>query len=426
MDLWLVKIGEIGLKKGNRAFFERILKQNIQKLFRSALGHSAEPRVTVRSGRYYVETMAGETDVAAILSRIPGIVAFSKAERVEKSMEALVAASVETARRCLNEGMGTRFKFEIRRTDKSLPLDSYGYARELGSAVGEALPELSVDVRNPDFTLKVELREQAYIYGRQHRGVGGLQVGTGGRGLLLPSGGIDSPVAGFLMAKRGVSLRAVHFHTPPFTSAESHEKVVRLAGILGTWCGGIVLHSIPFTDCQVAINRAVDPSATTLHSRACMMQIADRLARKHRCGALITGEALGQVASQTMESLGFTDRASVLPVFRPLLGMDKEDIIRQSRAIGTYDTAIEPFDDCCTIFSPERPLTRPNAEETWAAHDGIEGLDELMNEAIAASRLVRIDPSGRVQADALDPPSEEDPFESPLEEEDDPLRESLT
>ncbi len=399
-DLWLIKIGEITLKKGNRAYFERMLRENIRKKLKQYTGeHGTANKVTNRSGRYYLETTIPETDVVRILETTPGIVAFSRAYRVKKTIEDLTEISLSIARECLNDGIGSRFKFEVRRTDKSLPLDSYGYARELGGRLLEALPELTVDVRNPDFTIKVELREWGYVYQRERQGTGGLPVSTAGRGMLLLSGGIDSPVAGYMMAKRGMKLSAVHFHTPPFTSPEAHDKTARLAALIAPWCEGLTLYSVPFTDCQVKINQSVDRTATTIHTRACMMQISEILGKQRRCGALITGESLGQVASQTLESLAFTDAAVPMPVFRPLIGLDKEEIIVLARRIGTFETAIEPFDDCCTLFSPEKPLTRPDVIAERLVYESIEGLDELIEKAADESEIFRFDALGRTIAD---------------------------
>lgn len=395
-DLWLIKFGEISLKKGNRAYFERLLKENIRKKvqpFRDESGLKSE--VTNRRGRFYLETDIPEPEVIRILETTPGIVAFSRAYRVKKTLEDLAEVSISVAKECIAEGIGTRFKFEVRRTDKGLPLDSYGYARELGGMLLEAIPELTVDVRKPDFTIKVELREKGYVYQRQRKGTGGLPVSTGGRGMLLLSGGIDSPVAGYMMAKRGLKLTAVHFHTPPFTSAEAHDKVARLAALIAPWCEGLTLYSVPFTECQVKINKSVDRAATTLHTRTCMMEIAEYIAKKRHCGALITGESLGQVASQTLESLAFTDAAVPMPVFRPLIGLDKEEIIVLARKIGTFETAIEPFEDCCTLFSPDKPLTRPDVLSERLVYEAIEGLDALIEEAAEKSEILHFDTLGR-------------------------------
>ncbi|MCG8452145.1 MAG: tRNA 4-thiouridine(8) synthase ThiI [Spirochaetales bacterium] len=394
-NLWLIKVGEISLKKGNRAFFERVLKENIRKKLRLVAPEGSGSQISNRGGRFYLDTSLPEDLIRPILASTPGIVAFSRALKVKKDLDSLTEASIEVAKRCLAGNSGNRFKFEVRRTDKGLPLDSYGYARELGARLLEALPELVVDVRKPDFIIKLELREWGYVYEQDISGPGGLPVGTAGRGMLLLSGGIDSPVAGYLMAKRGITLSAVHFHTPPFTSPEALDKVIRLAESLAPWCGGITLANVSFTDCQVKINESVDPASTTLHSRATMMKIAQRIAAKRRCGALVTGESLGQVASQTLESLAYTNGSVHLPVFRPLIGLDKEQIIRISRDIGTYETAIEPFDDCCTLFSPTHPLTRPDTKEMKEAFTAIDGLEALIEEAAEKAEIIRIDGIGQ-------------------------------
>ncbi len=435
-NLWLIKIGEIALKKGNRPYFERILRENLKnkmRLFADARPEAAPPSDTAapsdsaapsakhspgkiinRSRRFYMETSLPPEDSIRILGTTAGIVGFSRAVRTAKTAEAVHQAALQMTREYIQNlkkhgqtpeapspnpapahARPLTFKYEIRRTDKSLPLDSYGYARVLGQMLTDHLPQLRVDVHNPDFVIKVEFREWAYVYQQQLPGMGGLPVGSAGRGMLLLSGGIDSPVAGFLMAKRGLRLSAVHFHTPPFTSEEAHDKVRRLAALLAPWCDGLTLHSVPFTDCQVKINQSVKPETTTLHTRACMTQIAEMLAAQCNCGALITGEALGQVASQTLESLAYTDSATSIPVFRPLIGMDKEEIITLARQTGTFETAIEPFDDCCTIFSPAHPLTRPSIPVEQAVYRGIKGLEPLMKQALQNIQTTRFNALGR-------------------------------
>ena len=399
-DLWLIKIGEISLKKGNRAYFERMLKENIhKKVQRYTKETGLTAKVSSRRGRYYLETGIPEDEVIRILESTPGIVGFSRAYKVKKTLEDLAEISISIASECLSAGIGGRFKFEVRRTDKSLPLDSYGYARELGGLLLEALPELTVDVRNPDFIIKVELREAGYVYQMQKKGTGGLPVGTAGRGVLLLSGGIDSPVAGYLMSKRGLKLTAVHFHTPPYTSPEAHDKVVRLAALIAPWCQGLTLYSVPFTECQIKINQSVHPSTTTLHTRSCMMQIAEQIAKQRRSAALVTGESLGQVASQTLESLAFTNGSVPMPVFRPLIGMDKEEIVFLARKIGTFETAIEPFEDCCTLFSPEKPVTRPDVMAERLVYEGIEGLDNLIEKAAEEAVIYKFDELGKAVKD---------------------------
>ncbi len=376
-ELYLIKIGEIALKKGNKPFFEKQLKQNIKRIMKP---YSC--RVTIRNGRFYLETEGlEEGDVLSRLSRVFGITSFTPCASCPKSIEALEKKALEVARRNITEKRGINFKVETRRVDKSLPLDNYGYSAEIGGRILAAFPELKVNVKQPDWVVHLELREQGYVYGFTQRGPGGLPVHSAGKALLLLSGGIDSPVAGYLMAKRGLSLEAVYFHTPPYTSPESLEKVKNLARILAPWCGGITLHAIPFTDVQVQINRSVPPETTTLHSRAAMMKIAASLAEKRGAKALITGEALSQVASQTLDSLVYTDRSVDMPVFRPLIGMDKEETILISQKMEAFETSIQPFDDCCVLFSPEHPETRPNRDKTAEAWEKIEDMDKLLKGA---------------------------------------------
>lgn len=376
-DLYLIKIGEITLKKGNRALFERQLKQNIKKILRP---HPT--RVTNRSGRFYLETEGlEESYVCDCLSKVFGIVGYTRSYHCPKELDALEEKALLVAQQNIDAGNGMKFKIETRRVDKSLPLDNYGYSAEIGGRVFEKIPGLIVDVKNPDWTIHIELREKAYVYGYTHRGPGGLPVHCAGKGMLLLSGGIDSPVAGYLMAKRGMSLDAVYFHTPPYTSPESLEKVKDLARIMAPWCGGIHLYTVPFTDVQVQINRSVSPETTTLHSRAAMMKIAQSIAKKREDLALVTGEALSQVASQTLESLAYTNSQVDMPVFRPLIGMDKEETILISRKMNAFETSIQPFDDCCTLFSPDHPEVKPNLKKTQEGWSAIEDMDILMAEA---------------------------------------------
>ncbi len=372
-DLYLIKIGEIALKKGNKKIFERQLKDNIKKNLKPY-----GSLVTIRSGRFYLEVEdVPEEVVTKVLSTTFGIVAFYKTHSCNKELEAIGKLAIELAKLNVASGYGNTFKIETRRIDKSLPLDSYGYSAEIGGIVFEAVEGLKVDVRNPDWIIHVELREKAYVFGYGVKGPGGLPVGTAGRGTLLLSGGIDSPVAGYLMAKRGLRLDAVYFHTPPYTSNEAHDKVKDLAKIIAPWCCGINLLSVPFTDVQVKINQSVEADYTTLHARAAMMKISQMITNERSGGCLITGEALGQVASQTMESIAFTNRSVTLPVFRPLVGMDKEEIILLSRRLGAFETSTQPFDDCCAMFAPEHPETKPDFEKTNEMFNSIDFGDLL-------------------------------------------------
>ena len=385
-DLYLIKIGEIALKKGNKALFERQLKTNIKKILRP---HPT--RVTIRSGRFYLETEGvSEAYVTERLSKIFGITGFTRSYSCAKELDALEEKALLVAQQNIDAGNGMTFKVDTRRVDKSLPMDNYGFSAEIGGRILDKFPELKVDVKNPDWTVHMELREKGYVYGYTHKGPGGLPVHCAGKGMLLLSGGIDSPVAGYLMAKRGMSLDAVYFHTPPYTSPESLDKVKDLAKIIAPWCSGIHLYTVPFTDVQVQINRSVRPETTTLHSRAAMMKIAQSIAEKRGDLALITGEALSQVASQTLESLAYTNSAVDLPVFRPLIGMDKEETILISRKIGAFETSIQPFDDCCTLFSPEHPEVKPDLKKTQEDWTTIEDMEKLLEEAEAKAEKIFI------------------------------------
>ncbi len=384
----MIKIGEIALKKGNKGRFEKQLKQNIKKIMKPYSCH-----VTIRSGRFYLETQEMEQkEVLSRLSRVFGITGFTACAGCPKTMEALEEKVLDVARQNIEEGRGKRFKVETRRIDKSLPMDNYGYSAEMGGRILQAFPQLKVDVRQPDWVVHMEWREKAYVYGFTQRGPGGLPVHSAGKAMLLLSGGIDSPVAGYLMAKRGLSLDAVYFHTPPYTSPESLEKVRDLAKVLAPWCGGINLFSIPFTDVQVQINRSVPPESTTLHSRAAMMKIAASLAEKRGAKALVTGEALSQVASQTLESLVYTNQTVNMPVFRPLIGMDKEETILISRKMEAFEISTKPFDDCCVLFSPEHPDTRPDRDKTIRDWEKIEDMDRLLKEAEERAEKLYIPP----------------------------------
>ncbi len=360
--------------------FERVLKENIKAKFRGY-----KNKVIIRSGRYYLEVEdCPDEIVSRNLGTTFGIVAFYKTHHCGKSLEEVLEKAVLVAESNLNAQRGVKFKVETRRIDKSLPLDSYAYSSEIGGALLDRFPSLVVDVKNPDWIVHVELREQGYVYGYGERGAGGLPVGTAGKAVLLLSGGIDSPVAGYLIGKRGVKLSAVYFHTPPYTSEDAMTKVKDLAAGLAPWSGGLRLWVVNFTEIQMEINRSVPPEATTLHTRAAMMRISQMIAEEEKAGALITGEALSQVASQTMESLRFTGSVVDLPVLRPCIGMDKEEIILISRRLELFETSTRPFDDCCTLFSPEHPLIRPDFETISSQHRELANLDELLKTACAS------------------------------------------
>ncbi len=383
---FLVRLGEISLKGQNRDFFEKKLKANIK--YKLKPYHN---RVTKQKGRIFVE-VAPECPVEQIhraLSTTFGIVGYSQAIRCEKTLDAILASAVSIMESSKRPKHIKTFKVETVRSDKSYYLKSYEISKEVGHSILEAHPDLSVDVHNPDCVVKVEIRDAAYIHPYEMPGQGGLPVGTAGKAMLMLSGGIDSPVAGYYMAKRGVHQQAIYFHAYPYTSNEAKEKVISLARILNPYLEGITLHIIPFTSVQLAIKERGREEEQTLLMRAAMMKIAEKIAIKNNCQAIVTGEALAQVASQTLESLSFTDSISPLLVLRPLIGLDKEEIIKVSRAIGTFETSILPYEDCCTLFSPKHPLVRPNKEKMYESLNYV-NLDELIEQACEQDEIIEL------------------------------------
>jgi thiamine biosynthesis protein ThiI len=381
--LFLVKYGEVSLKKGNRPTFMRALRLAIRRRLPGSSVYESWHRI-------YVECRDGDAAAAAeVLRRTFGVVAFGEAVRVPKEMPAISDAAAGLAASFVQAGLGGRFKAEVRRADKRFPLTSYQVACELGDRILRDVPGLRVDVHRPEWVLAVEIREQAYLYGPESPGPGGLPVGCSGRGVLLLSGGIDSPVAGWMMAKRGLGLEAAYFHTPPFTSAEAKEKVIALARVLAGWDPRIQLHVVPLTAFVARIRERAPDEETTLLMRAGMMRAAGELARRRGAGCLVTGESLGQVASQTVESMAFTGSRTDLPVFRPLCGMDKEEIIAIARRIGTFETSTLPYDDCCVLFSPVHPLIRPDRARMSASWDRLDA-DALLVEALEGVETVRV------------------------------------
>ncbi|MDR2553320.1 MAG: tRNA 4-thiouridine(8) synthase ThiI [Treponema sp.] len=366
---YLVKLGELVLKGGNREGFERILRRNLLAMLHA---RAPEAQLTRHPGRFYIRCGAERAEaVENVLSCLMGISGWARARGTGKTAEAVLAACVEEGKR-LRDGGIRSFKVEARRPDKSFPLSSYDICRAAGDAVCRAVPELKVDVHNPGGIISVEIRERAWIYSLGNKGRRGLPVGSAGRGFLLLSGGIDSPVAGCLMAGRGMGLDAVYFHTPPYTSTEALEKVRRLAEITGSYAMGIRLYTVNFTRVQRRIREEAPGEWATVLLRMAMMEAATILAR--RCGAkcLITGESLSQVASQTIENLACAESRAGLPILRPLVGTDKEGIITMAKDFGTYDTSILPYPDCCVLFSPPHPVLRGNTGEAAALYAALE------------------------------------------------------
>ena len=378
----LVKLGELTLKGGNRESFELILRRNLKTMLRSRAPHST---LESRSGRMYIhctnQEAAEQTEDA--LSRLAGITGWARAQKTEKTIDDILAASAAEGKKIAGNGIKT-FKVQARRTDKSFPLNSYEICCAAGDAIKAISPELQVDVKNPQSIISVEIREKAYIYGSEKKGLRGLPAGSAGRGLLLLSGGIDSPVAGCLMAGRGMGLDAVYFHTPPYTSQEALEKTIHLAEITGPYCMGMHLYIVNFSEVQKTIAGKSRPEWNTILLRMAMIETASLIARKTKAKCLVTGESLSQVASQTIENISCTESRTILPVLRPLIGMDKESIITLAIKYGTYNTSILPYADCCVLFSPAHPVLRGKIHEAETLYGSLELNDLLFNAAKTA------------------------------------------
>ena len=386
-EVILIKNGELALKGLNRGTFEEALLKNLRYRLKS-LGN-----FTLRKAQstVYIEPQDEDVDWDEVSERVAtvfGISAFSRACVVEKDLDAIKAAAATYLEQSLSEAR--TFKVEAKRADKRFPLTSPEICAAVGGYLLEKNPHLTVDVHEPEMTVWVEIRDfAAYIHGPQLPGAGGMPVGTGGKAGILISGGIDSPVAAYMMAKRGIQLTGIHFASPPYTSERAEMKVISLLEKVGVYAGRMTLHIVPFTHIQEEIGRACPEELFTLIMRRFMMRIATRIAKSTECGALITGESVGQVASQTIPALGVTDAVADLPVFRPVIGMDKEEIIAIARRIDTFETSIQPYEDCCTVFTPRHPRTRPRIDEVEAAERAL-AVEELIEEAIAGVRLIHI------------------------------------
>lgn len=386
-EIILCKYGEIVLKGANRGYFEDMLCKTLRR--RAA----AYGNFTVRRSQSTIviepqDDFADLDGMFTAASRVFGIVALDRAVVCEKNMDAIR----ETAKQYVPQFLESKrtFKVEGKRSDKRFPLDSIQIAREVGGAILSAYPRIKVDVHNPDVTVRVEIREtSAFVHAGQCPGAGGLPVGSAGNGMLLLSGGIDSPVAGWMMAKRGVRLEAIHFESFPYTSERARQKVLDLAAIVAGWVGDINVHIVSLTHIQEELAKNCTEDYFTLLLRRYMMTIADRVARQRGCGALITGESLGQVASQTMQAIGVTDAVTTIPVLRPCIGLDKEEIIRISRRVGTFETSILPFEDCCTVFTPRHPKTRPELSKVIAEEQKVD-FDALVEEALGTLNTVHV------------------------------------
>lgn len=387
---FLIKYGEIAIKGKNRYMFEDALVRQIRFALRSAEGtfrvHKCQGRIYVDCDGYY-----DYEETVEALKKVFGIVGICPVVRTEvKEFEELkkdIVAYVEKAYPDKN----LTFKVESRRAKKTYPVNSMEMNCDLGEAILDAFPEMRVDVHHPDVLLNVEVREEVYIYSHIIPGPGGMPIGTNGTAMLLLSGGIDSPVAGYMVAKRGVGLDAVYFHAPPYTSERAKQKVVDLAKKVAAYTGPIRLHVVNFTDIQLSIYDKCPHDELTIIMRRYMMRIAETLAKKCGCLGLITGESIGQVASQTMQSLLVTNEVCTLPVYRPLIGFDKQEIVEVSEKIGTYETSIQPFEDCCTIFVAKHPVTKPNINIIKKSEEKLaEKIDELVQTAIDTVEVIEV------------------------------------
>jgi thiamine biosynthesis/tRNA modification protein thiI len=385
---FLIKYGEIGVKGKNRYLFEDALMKQIRIALTAVEGEFV---VSKELGRIYVDADKDydEDEVISALTKVFGIVAVCPMVRIEdKDFENLKKAVVEYMDK-VYENKKITFKVDTRRADKNYPGTSETINADLGEAILNAFPEIRVDVRKPDVLLKVEIRRYINIYSLSIPGPGGMPIGTNGRAMLLLSGGIDSPVAGYMIAKRGVTVEAVYFHAPPYTSERAKQKVIDLAQIVSQYAGPINLHIVNFTDIQLYIYENCPHEELTIIMRRYMMKIAERIGRSNQDMALITGESIGQVASQTVQSLVTTNEVCTMPVFRPLIGFDKQEIVEIAEKIGSYETSIQPYEDCCTIFVAKHPVTKPDLDHIHQSEEKLsEKIDALVEEAIATKERV--------------------------------------
>ena len=388
-EMFLLKLGEVVLKGLNRRSFEDRLLSNTRRRMKSCGNFN----IYMRQSTIYVEPKDDRCDLDAAYTacqQIFGVVAVARAVPCEKSVEAIVATAKEYL--AGEFAQAKTFKVESKRADKHFCLNSIQISQAVGGELAEAFPNVSVDVHKPDLTVYVEIREKyAYVHAPSVPGAGGLPIGTGGHAVSLLSGGLDSPVSSWMIARRGVELEMVHFVSPPYTSQQAQDKVIELARLLTASCGRMIVHIIPFTEIQEEIRKNCPEEFFTLIMRRFMMRLAEAVAKKAGAKALVTGESLGQVASQTMLSLGVTEAVTTMPVLRPLIGMDKVEIIRLSRRIGTYDTSILPYEDCCTVFTPRHPCTRPVLADIEAAESVLD-VESLVAKALEGETWVRVKP----------------------------------
>lgn len=384
---WLLAIsfGELFLKGKNRNTFFARAKKNIEK----NISGIAYKEIFIESSILYIRADFDKLDLMIPeIQKVFGIIYISKVIECNKDMESIQ----EACREVLDERAdyeGKTFKVITKRVDKSYPLKSPEISSKLGGFILKNYPGIKVDVHNPDLKVYVDIKSKAYVYSKRYKGQGGLPLGSSGKGLLLLSGGIDSPVAGFMMAKRGMSLDAIHFHSYPFTSKRAHQKAMELAEIMGKYTGDMKVYSINLAEIYQAINKNCPRNYTTILSRRFMMRIAEKISQKDDYKALVTGESLGQVASQTLESMAVIEDATSLPILRPVIALDKSEIIDRAKMIGSYEKSIEPYEDCCSIFAPASPITKPKLKYIKLYEENLD-MEELENKAIEKMEIINI------------------------------------
>ena len=388
-EIILCKLGEIVLKGLNRHSFEMKLMSNIRRRTQ----RYGKFKIYSRQSTIYVEPVEETCDLDAAYDackKVFGIIAIARAVPCAKEKEAIFNTAKEYLAPALLAAKS--FKVESKRSDKSFPMGSIQLSQWVGGALHDAFPHLIVDVHDPELTVHLEVREDAaYVHGPAEAAAGGLPIGMGGHAVSLLSGGIDSPVSSYMIAKRGVQLELLHFASPPYTSEQAREKVLQLAQELTVWCGRLTVHVVPFTEIQEEIRRKCPEDHFTLIMRRFMMRLGDRLAHELACKAIVTGESLGQVASQTIQALVVSDDVATLPVLRPLIGMDKEEIVRVARHVGTFDTSILPYEDCCTVFTPRHPKTKPDLAQV-REYEATLDIDALCDKALAGREMIRLYP----------------------------------
>ena len=386
-EIFLLKLGEIVLKGQNRFTFENKLKQNVRRRMK----YFGEFKVYIVQSTVYIEPLSEDCDLDGAweaCGTIFGVATRCRCRAAEKDLDAIFAAVMEY----LGDEIAVQksFKVESKRSDKSFPLGSIAISQEIGGRIAEAFPQVKVDVHDPAYIVNVEIRDfAAYIHGPAVPGAGGLPTGVGGRGAVLLSGGIDSPVAGHMIAKRGVEIECIHFFSYPYTSELAKDKVLELARLMTKYCGRMTVDIVGFTEIQEAIRDHCPEEYFTVIMRRFMMRIAQTIARDHGCECLVTGENLGQVASQTMQAMACTGAVVDMPMFHPLIGMDKEDIVRIARRIGTFDTSVLPYEDCCTVFTPKHPKTKPVLAQVEAAEAKLD-VEALVARAVENTEKVTV------------------------------------